>query len=227
MDSLTILHCILKFVRDPFLDKHLKCKWLYHENSFLKIGPFKLESKHINPQIAEVHDLISEKYANKLINKARGRLKPTPYSVKGKQKDFSKLRTSKIMYINEKYDQEALCISKRIEYVTRMKLSHERFASENFQVMNYGIGGKIAPHLDSCNVTRILIVVIQISIKYNHIYCFSTTFKSIWKRTITIWWTKIHNFHAVFDLSRGWRTHNFPTGRNFRQTSSRIGFILV
>ena len=131
------------------MDKHHKCKLLHHENSFLKLGPFKLESKHINPQIAEIHDLISEKQANELINKARGHLKPTPYLVNGKEKEFSKFRTSKVMYINEMYDQEVLRISKTIQYITRMKLYHERFASENYQVMNYGIGGKISPHLDS------------------------------------------------------------------------------
>ena len=158
----------------------MKCKWLNHENSFLKLGPFKFEPKHVNPQIAEIHDLISEKQAKEFINKAKGRLKPTPYSVKGKQKEFSKLRTSKVMYINERHDSDALGVSKIIEYVTRMKLSHERFASENFQVMNYGIGGKIAPHLDSCNVTKILIVLIK-NMKDYFTFCFSTTFKSIWK----------------------------------------------
>ena len=40
-------------------------------------------------------------------------------------------------------------ISNRIEWLTQLKLKHEQFASENFQLMNYGIGGKISPHVDA------------------------------------------------------------------------------
>lgn len=128
----------------------MKCKWLHQGNNFLKLGPFKLEAKHYSPQIAIIHDLVSKNICERLISKAQGRMRPTPYSINGKRKEFSTLRTSKVVYLNEKHEQGALHVSKTIEYVTRMKLSHERFASENFQVMNYGIGGKIAPHMDSC-----------------------------------------------------------------------------
>ena len=118
------------------------------------MGPFKLEQKHSNPQICFIHDLINEHKAEMIRNKAKSHMKPTPYSVKGKQKEFSLLRNSKLMYINERYEQEAMSVSRTIEFVTGMKLTHEIFASENFQVMNYGIGGKISPHLDSCKFIK-------------------------------------------------------------------------
>ena len=53
------------------------------------------------------------------------------------------------MYMNEKLVPEAMVLSKKIELATRFKLYHEKYASENFQVMNYGIGGKISGHADS------------------------------------------------------------------------------
>ena len=51
--------------------------------------------------------------------------------------------------MNEKLVSAAMKISKRIELVTRLNLYNEQFASENYQIMNYGIGGKITPHVDS------------------------------------------------------------------------------
>ena len=72
-----------------------------------------------------------------------------PYSVGDKETSFSKGRTSKVMYMNEKLVPEAMVLSKKIELATRFKLYHEKYASENFQVMNYGIGGKISGHADS------------------------------------------------------------------------------
>ena len=51
--------------------------------------------------------------------------------------------------MNENLVPKAMLISKRIELVTKLKLNDEKYASENYQVMNYGIGGKIAYHSDS------------------------------------------------------------------------------
>merc|ERR1712226_190712 len=40
-------------------------------------------------------------------------------------------------------------ISKRIGLVTGLGLYHEQFASENYHILNYGIGGKISGHVDN------------------------------------------------------------------------------
>ena len=134
------------------MDKDLKCVWLHYNNPYLWLGPFKFEFKHQNPEIALIHDFINEEEAQKIKMLARGRMKSTPYIVTGEGKGFSKQRTSKVMYLNEKLVPEAMVLSQRIEIATRLKLSHEQFASENFQIMNYGIGGKINAHVDSPGV---------------------------------------------------------------------------
>ena len=54
--------------------------------------------------------------------------------------------------MNEKIVPAAMKISKRIELATRLNLYTDKYSSENYQVMNYGIGGKITPHLDSRGV---------------------------------------------------------------------------
>ena len=55
--------------------------------------------------------------------------------------------------MNELFVSEAKGISKNIELVTKTTLKSERYASENFQIMNYGIGGKISGHVDTVGLT--------------------------------------------------------------------------
>ena len=136
-------------VRPASHTRHLNCQWLHHDNPYLRLGPFKFEVHHTNPQVAELHDFISENMTDKVKDEARGKMKATPYVVGDKEEAYSKLRTSKVMYMNEKRVTLMMNVSNRIEKATRYRLTHEQYASENFQVMNYGIGGTINGHLDS------------------------------------------------------------------------------
>lgn len=53
------------------------------------------------------------------------------------------------MYMNEVLVPEAMKLSEKISQITRYRLKDEKYGSENFQIMNYGIGGRISLHLDS------------------------------------------------------------------------------
>ena len=53
------------------------------------------------------------------------------------------------MYMNERLVPEAEVMSIKAEQITKLNLYNEQFASENYQIMNYGIGGKISGHIDS------------------------------------------------------------------------------
>ena len=46
--------------------------------------------------------------------------------------------------MNEFVVPETMAISKRIELVTNFQLSTKKFGSENFQIMNCGLGGMIS-----------------------------------------------------------------------------------
>jgi hypothetical protein len=105
--------------------------------------------KHRAPEIALIHEFASSKEVSSLKNLARGRMKSTPYQVGDKEEEYSKLRTSKVMYVNERRSSVAKDMSDKIQLATRYSLYHEKYASENFQIMNYGIGGTISGHLDS------------------------------------------------------------------------------
>ena len=78
-------------------------------------------------------------------------MKSTPFrdGTSNKEVSYSKLRTSKVMYINEKLVPFMQPISKRITLATKFKMKEDKHATENFQIMNYGMGGRIEAHLDT------------------------------------------------------------------------------
>ena len=166
--------CRGDFVRHPMLELNLHCLWLHHDDPYLKLAPFKLEYQHRHPEVTIIHDFASPEELAKVRNLAKGHMKSTPY-LTGKhcskmrlfliifkhslffiggtetkeEESYSKLRTSKVMYMNELLVPEAMRLSKKVQQVTRFKLKDDKYGSENFQVMNYGIGGRISTHLDS------------------------------------------------------------------------------
>ena len=76
-------------------------------------------------------------------------MRSTPLLLTEKVASYTQYRTSKVMYMNEKLVPEAMTISKKITLATKYDMKKDKYASENFQVMNYGIGGRISGHLDS------------------------------------------------------------------------------
>ncbi len=60
-----------------------------------------------------------------------------------------RLSSSKVMYLNERQTNSTRSWSDRIDLATKFQTYAERWGSENYQVMNYGIGGSIVGHLDS------------------------------------------------------------------------------
>ena len=164
MFSATIILCLLlqickltfrlysdyfQFQRPSRLDIELKCACIHHQNPYLKLAPLKFEQKHSDPEIALIHDFAGAEEIERVKNLAKGKMRSTPYRIGKYTVQYSKLRTSKMMYQNETLVEDVMPISNRIEWLTQLKLKNELFASENFQLMNYGIGGKISPHVDA------------------------------------------------------------------------------
>ena len=145
---------IFQFKRNSYEKSGLICILLHHNNPYLRLGPFKLEALHLNPEIAIIHEFASSEEIKKIKDLARGRMKCTPYFIKGTENESSKERTSKIMYMNEHVVSDAMTLSRKIEKATKFNLYNEKFASENYQIMNYGIGGTISPHVDSESVFK-------------------------------------------------------------------------
>jgi len=60
----------------------------------------------------------------------------------------------KVIYMNEHKEDAAKKLSDKIEKATRFKLYNDNLDSENYQIMNYGIGGTISGHVDSSGMLK-------------------------------------------------------------------------
>ena len=75
-------------------------------------------------------------------------MRSTPLLVTEKVASYTQYRTSKVMYMNEEIYPTANTFSARLNLALKFNVT-SRFGSENYQVMNYGLGGTIISHLDS------------------------------------------------------------------------------
>jgi len=133
--------------RPPTMDKDLKCIFLNQNNLYLRLGPFKLEQFNAKPFIGKIYSFVTEKEANWVMDRTKGKMKPTPLLVDGELKKFTFRRISKINFIPDDIDSASEAITRRMSLATRWNLD-KPFSQENYQVMNYGPGGAINYHLD-------------------------------------------------------------------------------
>ena len=117
------------------MEKYLYCTYLHHRNPFLKIAPFKYEFLNMNPEVGLIHDFVSKNQTSKMKMDAKYKMKGTPFASGQYAGTYSRWRTSKVMYINERLNENAMEISRNIESVTNCVLSKKRYDSENFQVL--------------------------------------------------------------------------------------------
>lgn len=54
-----------------------------------------------------------------------------------------------MLYLNERKEPIAAQLSQKVELAMRFVLYKDYMDSENYQIMNYGIGGTISGHVDS------------------------------------------------------------------------------
>ena len=83
-------------VRSDLLGRDYRCVNLHYNNPFLKLGPFSLEILNLQPFIGTFHRMFTERETDLIIEKSKGRLKPTPYFVDGELLSYSARRTSKV-----------------------------------------------------------------------------------------------------------------------------------
>ena len=100
------------------------------------------------PEMMVIHNFANENECFKVVEQAKGKLAATPLYTKS-AKSVTNARTSKMLYLNENIHPEVKTFADRIQLITKFKLYGEKFASENFKVMNYGLGGKVQGHWDA------------------------------------------------------------------------------
>ena len=136
----------------------LKCHNLHRNLANLRLGPVKFELLSDHPVVATFHDFVTEAACDELQRKGRGKMKATPLTIPKSSRDtapsaYTDRRTSKIKYISHREDSLAFKLNRKISDALNFDLNGDHVPAENYQLMNYGIGGFIELHIDSNSPT--------------------------------------------------------------------------
>ena len=166
MEGLFTALCRGENIRIPKMDIDMKCQYLHYFNPYLRLGPFKMETKNHAPFVAIFRDFMTENEIKTFIKEASPNLSRNMHVEKGNNKKSlgaSYVRTSKQSWIKEdeipkKYESTddgttlkvwlATKVSLRIQNATLMNVFTEN-GGEAFQVANYGMAGQYSSHYDS------------------------------------------------------------------------------
>ncbi|XP_052835127.1 uncharacterized protein LOC128251909 [Drosophila gunungcola] len=148
-----------KTLKTPFVEEYkLSCRGISERSSrlhcfynftttpFLRLAPLKTEQIGLDPYIVLYHEVLSKREMSLLISRASRKMKvATIY--KSTTKNKKKGRTAKGHWFNKENNELTRRISRRIHDMTGFDLTD----SEEFQVINYGIGGHFHTHSDYFN----------------------------------------------------------------------------
>ncbi|KAG9510427.1 Prolyl 4-hydroxylase subunit alpha-1 [Fragariocoptes setiger] len=133
----------------------LKCYLTHNNNPYLYLQPIKLEVQNIDPYIAIIHNLMTEKetatireIAAPLLTRARVQ------TDNGTSDMISKTRTSQTAWFSPETHPIVTRINKRIDAATGLSADMTDSHCELMQVANYGMGGHYTPHYDYLIVDR-------------------------------------------------------------------------
>ena len=165
--------CSQGFFSHPKFSFNKECKYLHHRDSYLKVGPIKLEVAREAPYVSILHDLLSEREITWLINQSSPKLSHSRESIQyqkhdkwdGTTKIIEKsvqtwmqeinIKRSNITYelLRPLKSQVSIKhpilygLTKKIQLSTHLDTRYPT-SSTMTQVTNYGLGGLCEVHND-------------------------------------------------------------------------------
>nr|XP_016939757.2 prolyl 4-hydroxylase subunit alpha-1 [Drosophila suzukii] len=122
-------------------NKKLYC--LYITSYFLRYAPLKMEVLSLDPFMVIYYDVVSERDIVSIINLSkRGLSRAKTYGADGALKEDPD-RTTKGSWLNDEHE-----VIRKMTQLTQAMTNFALDKSEDFQVMNYGIGGYYGIHFD-------------------------------------------------------------------------------
>ena len=101
-------------VQDP------QCLYLHRGHPYLRLGPFKYETLNDIPHVASIRDFASDQQVKEIKDKASGKMRATPLKVSDSISDYTRFRTSKVMYMNEASYEVANRLSQRLNLALKI-----------------------------------------------------------------------------------------------------------
>lgn len=124
----------------------LRCLSITENHPFLKIAPIKAEVVSVeDPPMVIFHEVVSDKEIETLKNLATRKLeKARAYNIELNASTASSSRTGKLAWLSDSDHKVFQILIQRFEDMSGLTMA----TSERFQVLNYGIGGHFAAHVD-------------------------------------------------------------------------------
>nr|XP_045585701.1 prolyl 4-hydroxylase subunit alpha-2-like isoform X2 [Procambarus clarkii] len=120
-----------------------------HAHGYFSLMPLQLEEMSLDPYIVVLHDFLTERQTDDIIQRAKPKLATSRH--RGPDGGFitSMIRTSKNAWLREIDEPDTLLVnlSKKVEMTTGLHALRPS-AGEDYQVANYGIGGLYVTHTD-------------------------------------------------------------------------------
>ncbi|XP_026850697.1 prolyl 4-hydroxylase subunit alpha-1 isoform X2 [Drosophila persimilis] len=139
--------------QDDFLDccsrecrrgSRLYCLYITTATAFLRLAPLKMELLSLDPYVVIYHDVLADREMSLLKLMAQKDLvRASTYDVTDKEHSEDPNRTTKARWLDPSHS-----LIRRMGILTEDMTNLDLERSEDFQVLNYGIGGHDAIHPD-------------------------------------------------------------------------------
>ena len=129
----------------------MKCSLIHYHNPYIKLGPFKYELLSHDPHVGMFRDFFSHQECDEVVRRSRDKIKSSPYQARGGTRYLNTQRVSKRLHISEDQLKLSKLSSERISLATNWIVHQEKHASDEYNVINYGICGQIEVHVDYWN----------------------------------------------------------------------------
>lgn len=132
--------------------RDLRCFYVYENNGFSRLAPFKVEDLNLDPEVKIFHNILSDETIEIIKQLAAPHLiRSTVVSREQARAATHNYRISKNTWLAYDSHPSVLRMLRDLHDITGLDTK----CSEDMQVANYGLGGHYEPHVDFFPVSKI------------------------------------------------------------------------